>query len=109
MYSILFFFKNYFSTLYKYESLVLIGGVQEKNKSNYIQLLLYKVDGMTTDNGKVPEEYKLVIEHRERKIAEKDFEQDLNEAQVEKNCILRSIIAFEDESISSYFMIMQIY
>lgn len=63
--------------LFKTEGLMLIGGVQDKNQANNMQLLFYKHE-KRQGAPEVTPEYKISVEPRSNDKSETDFEKDLN-------------------------------
>lgn len=66
-----------FMNLYRNEGLLLIGGVQDKNRVNNLQLLFYKCE-RTKDTQSHQADYNLVIEARDSSRTMSEYETDLN-------------------------------
>lgn len=73
---------------------MLIGGVQDRNKSNNVQMLYYRQEARD-NNGERPR-YEIRVEAKEGQTDQKEFELILNKAQIETEAILRTVITYED-------------
>jgi len=61
---------------YKRDGLVIIGGVQEKNKSSNIWLLFYRQEARENSGERAP--YELKIDVKQEKTTSDDYEMILN-------------------------------
>jgi hypothetical protein len=80
--------------LYKRDGLVIVGGIQEKNKSSNMQLLFYRQEARENSGERAP--YELKIDLKNEATTNDDYEMILNQAQVDSNAILRCLIIYED-------------
>ncbi len=80
--------------LYKRDGLVIIGGVQDKNKSSNIQLLFYRQEARENSGERAP--YELKIEMKTETTTNDEYEMILNQDQVDSNAILRCLVIYED-------------
>ena len=83
---------------------MLIGGIQDKNKVNNMQLLFYKYEKKHGGPDNSPD-YKVSVEAKDSIRVERDFENDLNKAQLEMNQALRSTLTFEDTK-RTHFLVL---
>eukprot|EP00347_Sterkiella_histriomuscorum_P022490 403338297 len=99
--------------MYQLEGLMIIGGVQEAGaKQNNLKLLFYK-----TEHYKAPSRtnhennhYEIQVEqYSAETTSQKDFEMIINEAQVQNNSQLRTVISFEDSNARYHFVVFQVY
>lgn len=88
--------ENDLHNLYNTEGLVLIGGVQDKNRANNIQMMFFKVD-VNNPGIKSAVNYNPEVRVKEETDLDKAaLEELLNELQLDSNSNLRSIMTFED-------------
>jgi hypothetical protein len=82
--------------LYLQEGLLLIGGVQDKNRTNNMQMLYYKVE-ITNPGVKKAIQYTPEVTIKEEEQLDKEqCEKLLNEVQLSSNSVLKAVMTFED-------------
>ena len=84
---------------------MIVGGVQDRSKANSIQLLFYKQEALE-NTGQRPS-YEIKVESHPESTSDKSFELILNQAQMNSNAILRTVITFEDTYQRLHFVVQQ--
>lgn len=74
-----------------------------------MQLLFYKTDNHRLGSKGDTSSYDILVDARPKETNDKDFEIILNQAQVDQNASIRTIISFEDTYDRYHFVVEQIY
>ena len=72
---------------------------------NNLQLLFYKTDHYKENQSGPNALYDIKVEYKPHIASEKDFEICINQAQLDSNSILRSVISFEDTFSRNHYLV----
>ncbi|CDW90344.1 UNKNOWN [Stylonychia lemnae] len=101
---------NDLRNMYNQEGLMIVGGVQDPGMVNNLKMLFYKTQNFKNTDQSTYQSYDIKIHVYPDTTTQQEFQIIVNQAQVESNSQLRSVISYEDAKKGrSHFLIFQEY